>query len=123
MSKICVNSEINTLKKVIIHTPGRELELMTPDTAEEVLYDDILNLENAREQHAQLSGVLQKVSQPLEVNDLLIDILKDSKVHDELIKTICMKRIFKTVTLVTPPDSMRPRRTGRTEASGSRAWT
>jgi len=91
LSKIRVNSEINTLKKVIIHTPGRELELMTPDTAEEVLYDDILNLENAREQHAQLSGVLQKVSQPLEVNDLLIDILRDSKVHDEMIKTICLK--------------------------------
>ena len=59
---------------------------MTPDTAEEVLYDDILNLENAREQHAQLSGVLQKVSQPLEVNDLLIDILKNSKVHDANIR-------------------------------------
>ena len=91
LSKICVNSEINTLKTVIIHTPGRELELMTPDTAEEVLYDDILNLENSRTQYAQLKGVLQRVSQPLEVNDLLIDILEDTKVHDELIRTICMK--------------------------------
>lgn len=91
MSNICVNSEINKLKTVIIHTPGRELELMTPDTAEEVLYDDILNLENAREQHAQLKGILQKVAQPLEVGDLLIEILKNNKVHDDLVKTICLR--------------------------------
>ncbi|KAA3617074.1 MAG: arginine deiminase [Calditrichaeota bacterium] len=89
MSKVSVTSEINTLKKVIIHTPGRELELMTPETAEEVLYDDILNLQNARNQHSQLSGVLEKVAQPFQVKDLLLDILKDSKIHNEFINTIC----------------------------------
>lgn len=89
MSRISVKSEINTLKKVIIHTPGQELELMTPETAEEVLYDDILNLENARNQHAQLSGVLGKVAQPFEVRKLLSDILVDEKIKKSLVETIC----------------------------------
>jgi len=91
VSKVCVTSEINTLKKVIIHTPGMELELMTPETAEEVLYDDILNLQNARNQHSQLSGVLEKVAQPFEVKDLLSDILQDSKIRTKFINTICTK--------------------------------
>ncbi len=91
MSKIYVNSEIAPLKKVIIHTPGHELELMTPDTAEEVLYDDILNLDNARSQHAQLAAVLRKVSQPFEVIDLLTDILQSVSIKAELVNEICTK--------------------------------
>ncbi len=91
MSKVCVTSEINTLKKVIIHTPGQELELMTPETAEEVLYDDILNLQNARNQHSQLSRVLEKVAQPFEVKNLLHDILSDPKIQSEFVNTICTK--------------------------------
>lgn len=89
MSKISVKSEIGLLKKVVIHTPGRELELMTPETAQEVLYDDILNLQNARNQHAQLSGILAKVAMPIEVSKLLVDILKDSMVHKNIVDTIC----------------------------------
>lgn len=91
MSKIYVNSEIAPLKKVIIHTPGHELELMTPMTAEEVLYDDILNLENAQSQHLQLAAVLRKTSQPFEVIDLLIDVLKNENVKTELVREISTK--------------------------------
>lgn len=91
MSKVNVSSEIAQIKKVIIHTPGRELDLMTPDSAEEVLYDDILNLENARRQHSQLSGVLKKVTQPFEVRDLLTDILKDGRIKSELVHDLCRK--------------------------------
>ncbi|MCB0281529.1 MAG: arginine deiminase [Calditrichae bacterium] len=91
MSKIYVSSEINNLQKVIIHTPGKELELMTPETAEEVLYDDILNLQNALDQHSQLTGVLSKVAQPFEVSVLLTEILKDPKIHDEVVFKICDK--------------------------------
>lgn len=91
MSKIYVNSEINNLQKVIIHTPGKELELMTPETAEEVLYDDILNLQNALDQHSQLTGVLSKVAQPFEVKVLLAEILEDPKIHDEVVFKICDK--------------------------------
>ncbi|RMH64846.1 MAG: arginine deiminase [Calditrichaeota bacterium] len=91
MSQVRVHSEIAPIEKVIIHTPGRELELMTPDSAEEVLYDDILNLQNARQQHAQLSGVLKKVTRPFEVRDLLRDILEDDQVRQSLVEDLCRK--------------------------------
>lgn len=91
MSNIHVSSEIGPLKRVIIHTPGAELEQMTPETAEELLYDDILNLEAAQEQHIQLSGVLSKVAETLQVKDLLALTLEDKKARHELIGTYCRK--------------------------------
>ncbi len=89
MKKIQVSSEISPLKTVLIHTPGAELNQMTPETAEELLYDDILNLEAARSQHAQLEGVLQKTARPLQVKALLGEVLKDEQVKHNLIHDFC----------------------------------
>ncbi len=89
MKNIQVSSEIAPLKTVLIHTPGAELNQMTPETAEELLYDDILNLEAARSQHAQLEGVLQKTAHPLQVKSLLAEVLKDEPVKHSLIHDFC----------------------------------
>ena len=61
MSKIVevnVQSEIGKLNGVILHTPGEEVENMTPENAERALYSDILNLSIAQKEYQQLSGVL-----------------------------------------------------------------
>ena len=91
MKSIHVSSEIAPLRTVIVHTPGSELNQMTPETAMEVLYDDILNLEAAQEQHKQLVGVLQSVSRPLQVKDLLTDILHNETDKKELIHDFCTR--------------------------------
>ena len=39
-----IQSEIGELEGVILHTPGAEVENMTPGTAQRALYSDILNL-------------------------------------------------------------------------------
>jgi len=39
-----IYSEIGDLEAVIVHTPGNEVENMTPGNAERALYSDILNL-------------------------------------------------------------------------------
>lgn len=38
---INVNSEIGTLKSVLLKRPGAEVENITPDTMERLLFDDI----------------------------------------------------------------------------------
>lgn len=91
MADVCVSSEIGLLKKVILHTPGTELEAMTPETAIELLYDDILYLPAAQKQHAQLAGVLSKIANVYQVKDLLQDILVNKTVRNELISLICNK--------------------------------
>ncbi len=84
-----VYSEIGTLEAVIIHTPGSEVENMTPEDAERALYSDILNLAVLKNEFAQFSGVLRKVSQVFEVKELLAQTLKNEKVRNNLISRVC----------------------------------
>ncbi len=83
-----VNSEIGPLETVIVHSPGQEMENMTPDMAAEVLYDDILTLDLADREHRQLRGVLGQVANVVEFTDLLIEVLDDEKVRRALIETL-----------------------------------
>src|SRR5262245_38903436 len=43
-----VASEIGSLESVLVHTPGHELEAVTPGNREDYLYDDIIDLEIAQ---------------------------------------------------------------------------
>ncbi len=58
MSAINVTSEIGDLKKVMLHRPGKELLNLTPDTLDELLFDDIPFLKNAQEEHDAFAKVL-----------------------------------------------------------------
>jgi arginine deiminase len=84
-----VNSEIGELEGVILHTPGPEVENMTPENAQRALYSDILNLSVAQEEYAELVGVLEKTTKTFQVKDLLTDALSDEGVKRELIEAIC----------------------------------
>ncbi len=89
--KVNVASEFGELEGVIIHTPGLEVEEMTPETAKRALYSDILNLSVALEEYKQLKGVLSKVSQCFEVTDLLAEALKNEQVKKDLLTEICAR--------------------------------
>lgn len=84
-----VYSEIGDLEGVIIHSPGPEVENMTPQNAERALYSDILNLSVASKEFNQLKGVLEKVTTTFEVKDLLSEVLKNEKVKENLIDSVC----------------------------------
>lgn len=58
MKGINVKSEIQPLKKVLLHRPGRELLNLTPNTLEELLFDDIPYLKVAQEEHDAFAKVL-----------------------------------------------------------------
>ena len=79
--EINVQSEIGKLNGVIVHTPGDEIENMTPENAERALYSDILNLAVASREYSQFINVLKLQTQTFEVKDLLKTVLdnKDSK--------------------------------------------
>lgn len=90
-SKISVNinSEIGALENVIVHTPGPEVENMTPENAARALYSDILNLSVALPEYNEFKQVLQKVANVYEVSSLLLDVLNNEKVKSSLIARIC----------------------------------
>ncbi len=89
--KVGVSSEIGPLNGVILHTPGPEVENMTPEHAERALYSDILNLSVATKEYAHLKGILEKVSATYEVKDLLVSALVDDAVKEELIRSITIQ--------------------------------
>lgn len=87
--KINVNSEIGDIEGVIIHTPGQEVENMTPQNAERALYSDILNLTVASKEYLQFKKVLKKVTKVYEVSDLLKTVLSDKNAKNNLVAKIC----------------------------------
>ncbi|MGH7534673.1 MAG: arginine deiminase family protein [Gemmatimonadales bacterium] len=74
-----VTSEIGPLDAVLVHTPGRELEAVTPGNRADYLYDDIIDLEIAQREHRQFVSVLRRFARVYQVRDLLAEVLA----HDE----------------------------------------
>ena len=72
-----VTSEIGKLKSVLVHLPGPEIDRMVPSMMEELLFDDILYGNRAREEHRRFQQVLGYVAdEVLEVQDLLEEVLE-----------------------------------------------
>ena len=85
MSRIHVSSEIGPLRSVLMHTPGAELLAVTPGTRADYLYDDVIDLEQARREHRQLVAVLRQFAEVLETRTVLADILKRAEVRERLV--------------------------------------
>lgn len=88
--KTLINSEFGKLESVIIHSPGPEVENMTPENAERALYSDILNLSIASNEYSQLEAILKKFTRVFKVKDLLTSILTNNEAKMELLHEICL---------------------------------
>jgi len=74
--KINVYSEIGKLKCVLLHRPGKELENLTPDILERLLFDDIPYLKVAQEEHDEFARVLRENGvEVLYIKDMVIEAL------------------------------------------------
>ena len=83
---VSVTSEIGTLQSVIVHSPGGELDAVTPGNRDEYLYDDIVDSEQARREHHRFVAVLERFATVYQVRDLLGDILDDAQARQLLIE-------------------------------------
>lgn len=78
MAGLNVTSEIGKLKRVLIHSPGPEVEAMTPKEAEADLYNDIIPLSAMRTEFDVLKSFLSKVAEVYELKDTLAQSLTDA---------------------------------------------
>lgn len=85
MTRVRVTSEIGALRSVLMHTPGAELLAVTPGTREDYLYDDVIDLEQARREHRQLVAVMRQFAEVLETRTVLADVLKRAEVREQLV--------------------------------------
>lgn len=60
MNTLRVNSETGRLREAIVHSPGPELDRLTPDNVDSLLFDDVMWAERAREEHAAFTAVLRE---------------------------------------------------------------
>ena len=87
--KVNVSSETGTLRAVLLHRPGVEIERMTPLNAAHALYSDILNKPIVDVEYANFCGVLEKWTQCYYVEDILENLLDDSEVRRHLVEESC----------------------------------
>lgn len=73
---IFVSSEIGPLTKVLLQRPGRELEHLSPETMEHLLFDDIPFLHRAQEEHDRFAEILRENgAQVVYLDDLTAEVL------------------------------------------------
>ncbi|MDQ2895943.1 MAG: arginine deiminase [Actinomycetota bacterium] len=72
-----VDSEVGTLRKVIVHRPGLEHTRLTPANAQELLFDDVIWVKRAKEEHDAFCGVMRdRGVEVLYAEQLLTDVLE-----------------------------------------------
>ena len=87
-----VNSEIGRLRKVLLHRPGREIENLTPDLMDRLLFDDIPYLEVARQEHDAFAEIFKKNDiEVLYLEDLMsetlaMDVVKESFINEFILE-------------------------------------
>lgn len=86
-SVIQVYNEIGTLRKVLIHEPGREIENIVPDYLRRLLFDEIAYLKQAKKEHKQFAGLLKKEGvEVYYLTDLMAEIFEDRKVREKFLE-------------------------------------
>ncbi|HEX9943382.1 MAG TPA: arginine deiminase family protein [Thermoanaerobaculia bacterium] len=83
---IRVDSEIGRLRRVLVHRPGREIDWMVPSMMGSLLFDDILDGDEAREEHDVFRRILGAAGvEVLDAQDLLADVLAGEEARKRLL--------------------------------------
>jgi len=84
-----VDSEIGRLRQVILHRPGNEMLRLTPQNKDHLLFDDVLWLERAQEEHDQFARVLTgRDIEVLYLSDLLARTLEIPEARDYVLDRV-----------------------------------
>lgn len=59
MSKFFVGSEVGQLRRVMLHRPNLSLKRLTPSNCQDLLFDDVLSVERAGQEHDKFAQTLR----------------------------------------------------------------
>jgi arginine deiminase len=78
MTTFHVDSEVGPLRAVLVHRPGLELQRLTPSNCRDLLFDDVLWVKRARQEHdAFVDALRDRGVEVLHVHELLAETMKD----------------------------------------------
>lgn len=93
MKPVKVSSEVERLRRVIVHQPDDGIEIVTPSKALEFLYDDIVYLPKMREEHKTFRDVLTLFlgkKNVLDTQKMLLEVLDSvDQAKPKLLDYIC----------------------------------
>ncbi|HVE78736.1 MAG TPA: arginine deiminase family protein [Gemmatimonadaceae bacterium] len=122
-----VSSEIGRLRTVLVHTPGPELLAVTPDTREDYLYDDIIDVEAARREHRRFVAILERFADVLYVPPLLAEVVTSPEARALLIREtmdiVPLEPLAREIDELPPAELVRILIEGRDEPPGPLART
>ena len=88
-----VHSEVGRLAKVMVHRPGLEHTRLTPSNAEELLFDDVLWVERAQQEHDAFCAVMRERGvEVYEAERLLAEALAESDAKEWVCRHILNER-------------------------------
>lgn len=90
---INVKSEINKLKTVLVHRPGRELENLTPKWLDLLLFDDIPWLKAAQEEHDLFVKALKNNGVKILY---LVDLVNESILNEQILNEFIDEFLFES---------------------------
>ena len=81
-----VTSEIGRLREAILHRPGRELRRITPANREDLLFDELVWVDRAQQEHDAFADLLRSEGVTVRLlGDLLTETLADAQVRAAVI--------------------------------------
>ncbi|HKK44766.1 MAG TPA: arginine deiminase family protein [Balneolaceae bacterium] len=94
---LSVTSETGLLQGVIVHTPGNEVSLVNPELKDELLFDDIIFEEDARQEHLDMLKIfmaaMPEEGKIYEITDLFLECLQS-----EDARAFAVERLIKELT-------------------------
>jgi arginine deiminase len=85
-ARLYVGSEVGTLRRVVLHRPDLELKRLTPRNKDALLFDDVLWVKRARQEHDAFADALaDRGVEVLYLEELLADVLRMPAVRDQVI--------------------------------------
>ncbi|KUK62927.1 MAG: Arginine deiminase [Synergistales bacterium 58_81] len=84
-----ISSEVGKLKRVMLHRPGKELERLTIDNKDELLFDDIPWVEEAQKEHDAFAELLRDNGvEVVYFRNCLSHVLREESVRDPLLDEV-----------------------------------
>src|SRR5512138_2061429 len=94
--RLRVTSEIGRLKSVLVHLPGREIDVMVPPMMNQLLFDDILYGQMAREEHRRFQQIIRFIADDVyDIQDLLEEVFEDEDTKDIVVRDLAKRNHLK----------------------------
>lgn len=85
-AKLYVGSEVETLRRVILHRPDLELKRLTPHNKDDLLFDDVLWVKRARQEHDAFADALaERGVEVLYLQDLLASVMENKEMRADVL--------------------------------------